>query len=115
MESRNRRQPRTLVSGSRLVELLAAIDRPSALAFIDEQIGAVLDYDSEHGSDLTAQLEQALDDFASQRLDPPHPQLRPLPIGVIHALELLDADLNRPSDRLALHLALKLRRLHSGR
>jgi hypothetical protein len=95
----------------RLAELLAAIDRPSALAFVDEQIGPLLAYDREHGSDLTDQLERALDDLASRPLDPPAaPEPRPLPPGVGQALELLRADLDRPSDRLALHLALKLHR-----
>jgi hypothetical protein len=97
----------------RLTELLAAIHRPSALAFVEEQIGVVLVYDSEHGSDLTDQLEQALDELASQPLDRPT-TTGPLPPGVVHALELLNADLERPSDRLALHLALKLHGMHAG-
>ena len=119
MDSRNHRQARAstgpagAVSG-RLTELLAAIDRPSALAFVDQQIGPVLVYDREHGSDLTDQLERALDELASQPLDRPTTP-RPLPPGVMHALELLNADLDRPSDRLALHLALKLHRTHTGR
>jgi hypothetical protein len=97
----------------RLTELLAGIDRPSALAFVEEQIGLLLVYDDEHGSDLTDQLEQALDELASQPLDRPT-TARPLPPDVKHALELLTADLDRPSDRLALHLALKLHRMHAG-
>ena len=97
----------------RLTELLAAIDRPSALAFVEEQIGVVLVYDEKHDSDLTDQLEQALDELASQPLDRPT-TARPLAPGVRHALELLNADLDRPSDRLALHLALKLHRMHAG-
>jgi hypothetical protein len=96
----------------RLTELLAAIDRSSALAFVDEQVGPLLAYDGEHGSDLTDQLERALDDRASQPLDPPTAP-RPLPAGVMQALDLLGADLDRPSDRLALHLALKLHRIHA--
>jgi hypothetical protein len=95
----------------RLTELLA--DRPSALAFVGEQIGVVLVYDEEHGSNLTGQLEQALDELASRPLDRPATP-RPHPPGVTHALELLNADLDRPSDRLALHLALKLHRMHAG-
>lgn len=116
MERAEHRQPPTstrpagAMSG-RLAELLAAIDRPSALAFVEEQIGVVLVYDEEHGSDLTGQLEQALD--ASQPPDRPT-TAGPLPPGVMHALELLHADLDRPSDRLALHLALKLHRMHAG-
>jgi hypothetical protein len=98
----------------RLRELLAAIDRPAALAFVDQQIGPVLVYDREHGSDLTDQLEGALDELASQPLDRPTTP-RPLPPGAMHGLELLNADLDRPSDRLALHLALKLHRTHAGR
>jgi hypothetical protein len=99
----------------RLNELLAAIDRSSALVFVDEQIGPLLAYDTEHGSDLTEQLERALDDLAGRPLDPPAtPPPAPLSPGVRRALELLGADLDRPSDRLALHLALKLHRLHAG-
>jgi hypothetical protein len=96
----------------RLTELLAAIDRPSALLFVEEQIGPLLAHDREHGRDLAGQLEQALDDLAGQPLDPPTTP-RPLPGGVVHALELLNADLDRPSDRLAIHLALKLHRMHT--
>ena len=96
----------------RLTALLGAIDRPSALAFVDEQIGPLLAYDREHGSDLTDQLERALDDLAGRALDPP-PAPLPRSPGVEQALELLVADLDRPSDRLALHLALKLHRLHA--
>jgi hypothetical protein len=97
----------------RLTELLAAIDRRSALAFVDQQIGPLLAYDKEHGSDLTDRLERVLDDLASQPVDrPTTPRL--LSPGVVHALELLNADLDRPSDRLALHLALKLHGLHAA-
>ena len=49
----------------RLIKLLAAIDRHSALAFADAQIGPVLNHDREHGSDLTDQLERALDDLSA--------------------------------------------------
>ena len=99
----------------RLTELLAAIDRPSALRFVDEQLGPVLAYDRDHGTDLTDQLERTLEGLASRPLDPPaSPQPEPTPPGVRTALELLHADLDRPSDRLALHLALKLHRLHAG-
>ena len=98
----------------RLTELLAAIDRSSALAFVDEQIGPLLAYDREHASDLTDQLERALDDLASRPLDPPAtPEPGPLPAAVGRALDLLHSDLDRPSDRLALHLALKLHRLYA--
>src|SRR5688572_28080394 len=90
-ESRIHRPPPTSTrpAGSmsgRLAELLAAIDRPSALAFVEEQIGVVLVYDEEHGSDLTDQLELALDELARQPLDQPT-TAGPLPPGVMHALE----------------------------
>jgi DNA-binding PucR family transcriptional regulator len=117
VESRIHRQaptstrPAGAMSG-RLTELLAAIDRRSALAFVEEQIGVVLGYDQEHGSDLADQLEQALDELASQPLGRPT-MPRPLAPGVMQALELLNADLDRPSDRLALHLALKLHKMHT--
>jgi DNA-binding PucR family transcriptional regulator len=119
VESRIHRQARTstnrpgrAVSG-RLSELLRAIDRPAARAFVEEQIGPLLAYDSSNGSDLADQLERALDDLASQPLEAPSTP-HPLSAGVMQALELLGADLNRPSDRLTLHLALKLHGIHSA-
>ena len=99
----------------RLEELLAAVDRSSALVFVEDQLGPLLAYDRRHGTDLTGELERTLDDLASRPLDrPASARPAPLPAGVGQALELLGADLDRPPDRLALHLALKLRTLHAG-
>jgi hypothetical protein len=41
---------------------------PCALAFVDQQIGLLLAYDNEHDSDLTDQLERALDEPASHSI-----------------------------------------------
>jgi hypothetical protein len=90
-EGRIHREARTSTRSTgamsgRLIELLAAIDRPSALAFVDRQIGLLLAYDNQHDSDLTDQLERALDELASLPLDRPTTP-RELPHGVMHALE----------------------------
>jgi hypothetical protein len=98
----------------RLTELLAAIDRSTALVFVDEQLGPLLAHDRRRGTDLTGELERTLDDLASRPIDWPGTRPGPLPAEVGQALELLGADLDRPADRLALHIALKLRRLHAG-
>lgn len=98
-----------------LTELLAAIDRSTALVFVDEQLGPLLAHDRRHGTDLTGELERTLDDLASRPIDrPASTPPGPLPAGVGQALELLGADLDRPADRLVLHVALKLHRLHAG-
>ena len=96
----------------RLTELLAAIDRPCALAFVDQQIGLLLAYDNEHDSDLTDQLERALDELASQPLDRPTTPARTP--AWRDARPRAAERRPQPSDRLALHLALKLHRMQTA-
>jgi DNA-binding PucR family transcriptional regulator len=98
-----------------LAFLLERLDVSDATAFVQEQLAAVAAYDREHGTKLLRVLELALDHpdrNAAARAAFMHRntfrrQLRT-------ALELIDADLDCPEERLALHLALKMRALGCG-
>ena len=88
------------------------LDRAPAREFVRGQIGTAIAYDKAHGTDLVETLEVALD----------HPN-RDEAAGIAHmhrntfrrhlnqALELVGVDLHDPDERLALHVALRLRRL----
>jgi sugar diacid utilization regulator len=88
------------------------LDRRRAEDFLHWRLCRLLRYDLDHGTDLVQVLELALD--FPRRDDAAH-------AGYMHrntfrrhmtqALELVDADLEDPDDRLTLHVALKLRRL----
>ena len=96
--------------------LLERLDDRDATAFVQEQLAGLAAYDREHGTNLLRVLELALDHrdrTAAARAAFMHRntfrrQLRT-------ALELIDADLDCPEERLALHLALKMRALGRGR
>jgi hypothetical protein len=88
------------------------LDRRRAEDFLHWRLCRLLRYDLDHGTDLAHVLELALD--FPRRDDAAH-------AGYMHrntfrrhltqALELVDTDLTDPDDRLALHVALKLRKL----
>lgn len=96
--------------------LLERLDACDATAFVHEQLAGLAAYDRERGTNLLRVLELALDHpdrNAAARAAFMHRntfrrQLRT-------ALKLLDADLDCPDERLALHLALKMRALGRGR
>jgi sugar diacid utilization regulator len=95
--------------------LLERLDARDATAFVNEQLAVLTAYDREHGTSLLRVLELALDlpdRNAAARAAFMHRntfrrQLRT-------ALDLIDADLDCPEERLALHLALKMRALGLG-
>lgn len=96
--------------------LLERLDVRDATAFVQEQLASLADHDREHGTSFLLVLEMALDHHdrnaaalaAFMHRNTFRRQLR-------KALELIDADLDCPEERLALHLALKVRALGHGR
>jgi len=92
--------------------LLETLDPRQASAFIEGQLAGLQAYDREHGSNLQGVLELALDHdnrntaarAAFMHRNTFRRQLR-------KALELIDVDLACPEERLALHVALKMRAL----
>ena len=95
-----------------LSSLLETLDPRHAAAFVDEELAGLRDYDREHGTNLQGVLELALDhanrgtaaSAAFMHRNTFRRQLR-------KALELVAADFGDPGERLALHVALKLRNL----
>lgn len=100
-----------------LARLLDHVSQPSARAFVDQCVGRLTEHDKRHGSSLAHTLELALqhprrDDAARAAFMHRNTFRRRLQ----QALELVDADLDDPDQRLALHVALKLQRqLPDGR
>jgi len=95
-----------------LEDLLSeSVDPAEARRFVDELLGALIAWDHEHHSDLIRVLEAALDhprhDVAAQRCFMHRNTFRHR-LG--KARELLGDDLTDPKTRLAVHVALKLRR-----
>jgi hypothetical protein len=89
-----------------LAKLLDMIDRPAAVAFVEAQVGELPAYDRKHGTNLAGVLEAALDVLAAS----PHPPTQLRSDSVSRALDLVGADIGDPDMRLALHVALKLRK-----
>jgi PucR family transcriptional regulator, purine catabolism regulatory protein len=91
--------------------LSQSVDRRAAGAFVDEQLGPLLAYDAEHGGDLAHVLEAGLDfprhDVAARRCFMHRNTFRH---RMRMATSVLGRDLDDPDVRLAVHLALKLRR-----
>jgi sugar diacid utilization regulator len=92
--------------------LLETLEPRQTAGFVEEQLAGLRAYDRGHGTNLQRVLELALD----------HPNRnRAASAAFMHrntfrrqlgkALELVDADLGDPVERLALHVALKLRSL----
>jgi hypothetical protein len=96
--------------------LSEGLDRSRALTFAKGCIGRLVTHDGEYGTDLANVLELALDfprrDDAARAAYMHRNTFRR---HLRHALELVDADLEDPEDRLALHMALRLRRLVDAR
>lgn len=98
-----------------LAHLLEAVEPRRAGAFVEEQLETLAAYDHEHGTNLLRVLELALDhpdrnaaaNAAFMHRNTFRRQLRT-------ALEAADADIESPEERLALHLALKLRTLRAA-
>jgi sugar diacid utilization regulator len=89
-----------------------AVDPRRALEFVRSYTGALLAYDRDHGTNLADTLELYLDfprreDAARASYMHRNTFRRHL----AHARELVQADLSDPDERLAVHVALRLRRL----
>lgn len=96
--------------------LSEGLDRSRAVSFAKGCIGRLLTYDSDNRTDLANVLELALD--FPRRDDAAHAgymHRNTFRRHLKHAVELVDADLEDPEDRLALHVALRLRRLVDAR
>lgn len=93
-----------------LAHLFEGVEPRRAWAFVEEQLETLAAYDQEHGTNLLRVLELALDhhdrnaaaNAAFMHRNTFRRQLR-------NALEAMDADIESPEERLALHLALKMR------
>lgn len=98
--------------GHSLLRMLQSLDAREASAFVDGQLAPLQTYDREHRTNLQRVLELALDHSnrgtaaraAFMHRNTFRRQLR-------KALELIDVDLASPEERLALHIALKMRAL----
>lgn len=89
-----------------------SLDRPYAAEFVRAQIGSIIAYDREHDTDLAETLQAALDhlnrDEAARAVSMHRNTFRR---HLKQAVELVGVDLDDPDERLALHVALRLRRL----
>jgi hypothetical protein len=106
------RRPDVHICPYPLARVLDGIDPRDARLFVHDQLAALADYDREHGTDLLRVLELALDhhdrnDAARAAFMHRNTFRRRLR----QAENLVGADLACPEERLALHLALKLRAL----
>jgi sugar diacid utilization regulator len=94
-----------------LAALLGSLDPREASAFVDERLAALRAYDRDHRTDLQRVLELALDhqsrNTAARAAFMHRNTFRR---QLAKAVELTDVDLADPEERLALHVALKLRR-----
>lgn len=89
--------------------LREAVNRRRALAFVHQRLGSLLRHDRDHGTDLTHVLELALDfSGREQAARESHRHRNTFRRHLKQALQLVDADLDSPDDRLALHVAIKL-------
>ena len=91
-------------------QLLEALDARSVRAFVDQQLAPLAAHEHDHGSDLARVLELALDHedrSDAARAAFMHRNTFRRQLG--RAVDVLAVDLDCPEERLALHLALKLR------
>ena len=92
--------------------LLETLDPHQASAFIEGQLASLQAHDREHGTNLQRVLELALDhENRTAAADAAFMHRNTFRRQVRRALELIDVDLSCPEERLALHLALKMRAL----
>lgn len=92
--------------------LYGRVEPAAGREFVDRHLGALIAWDREHGTDLAGLLEAALDfprhDRAAERCFMHRNTFRH---RLRQATEVLGEDLESPDVRLAVHVALKLRRL----
>jgi sugar diacid utilization regulator len=92
--------------------LLETLDPRQTSAFIEGQLAVLEAYDREHGTNLQRVLELALDhESRSAAARAAFMHRNTFRGQLAKALELIDVDLGCPEERLALHVALKLRAL----
>jgi sugar diacid utilization regulator len=91
--------------------LCDGLNRQRARAFVQKRLGPLLRHDYDHGTDLAHVLELALDfPRRDQAARASYMHRNTFRRHLIQALLLVEADLENPEDRLALHVAVKLRR-----
>jgi DNA-binding PucR family transcriptional regulator len=92
--------------------LTRTADSPEASEFVRQQIGPLIAWDRQHQADLLTVLEAGLDaprhDVAAARCYMHRNTFRH---RFRHATKILGDDLEDPEVRLAVHVALKLRRI----
>lgn len=93
--------------------ILSLSDREKLLAFCDKTLGALVEYDMRQRADLIKTLEAffACHGNLSQTADMLIVHRNTLLYRMNRINEIAEIDLNRPETRLALHLALTIRRL----
>jgi DNA-binding PucR family transcriptional regulator len=95
---------------SSLARLLDTLDPRQASAFVDGQLATLRTYDREHGTNLQRVLELALDhENRNTAARAAFMHRNTFRRQLARALELIDVDLSCPEERLALHVALKMR------
>jgi DNA-binding PucR family transcriptional regulator len=93
-----------------LASLLETIEAREALAFVEGQLAPLRRYDHEHGTNLQRVLELALDhENRNAAAHAAFMHRNTFRRQLARALELMDVDLSCPEERLALHVALKMR------
>jgi PucR C-terminal helix-turn-helix domain len=99
-----------------LVQMLEHFDQERAQEFVAARLGALLGYDQAHGGGLAETLEASLDwpsreeasRFAYVHRNTFRRRLK-------RAHDLIGSELSDPDERLAVHLALKLRRVQDAK
>lgn len=92
--------------------LLEPLDPRRVSAFVQGQLADLQAYDQEHGTNLQHVLELALDhESRNNAARAAFMHRNTFRRQLDRALELIDVDLESPEERLALHLALKVRAL----
>ena len=90
--------------------LLEPLDPRHVSAFVQGQLADLQAYDHEHGTNLQRVLELALDhDSRNNAARAAFMHRNTFRRQLDRAVELIDVDLDSPEERLALHLALKIR------